>query len=200
MEAIIRINKDNIDFPVDARELYTFLGNKKRFDHWIQLRIEQYDFIEGVDYQILVLLGPKIGRGRPSTEYKISMHMAMELSMVETSSQGKRARMYFIEVEKSWRRLTNPVDGLAKRIIGDRDFYNYMESLHKLGMTYNSQRLAGQVRHNPTEFVQDAEGWMVSGDYVRYIETGISRKLQRVAIKEREAKLLARVEQLELFN
>ena len=37
---------------VNARELHEKLGNKKQFANWIQLRIEQYGFVENQDFQV----------------------------------------------------------------------------------------------------------------------------------------------------
>ena len=102
---------------VSARELHTFLEVGKDFTTWIKDRIEKYEFEEEVDY-ILTLakigerqncFSPDLGknnceqvdgRGRPSTEYHITLDMAKELSMVENNQKGKEARKYFIQCEK----------------------------------------------------------------------------------------------------
>lgn len=81
----------------DARELHKFLGVGKRFTTWMQDRVKQYGFIEGEDF--LPSLGESAG-GRPSTEYQLSLDMAKELAMVENNDQGRRARRYFIEMER----------------------------------------------------------------------------------------------------
>ncbi|WP_316677143.1 antA/AntB antirepressor family protein [uncultured Tolumonas sp.] len=102
---------------VDARELHTFLEVGRDFSTWIKDRIEQYGFIEGVDYVVLAKFGentlqgiefdsPNLGnqkqRGgdRRSKEYALSLDTAKELSMVENNEQGRIARRYFIECEK----------------------------------------------------------------------------------------------------
>ena len=101
---------------VDARELHTFLEVGRDFSTWIKDRIDQYGFIEGIDYVVAkfgenILNGtefdsPNLGnqkqRGgdRRSKEYALSLDTAKELSMVENNEQGRIARRYFIECEK----------------------------------------------------------------------------------------------------
>jgi phage anti-repressor protein len=103
-------------YVCDARKLHAFLEGGKRFTSWIQERIEKYGFEENKDYIVTVSksgkslknqsyrISPKSGRnserGRPSTEYHLSLDMAKELSMVENNEQGRAARRYFIEMEK----------------------------------------------------------------------------------------------------
>lgn len=86
----------------DARNLHKFLGSKDRFTDWIKRRIEQYGFIENVDYQTF---SESTEKGRPRTEYRISSDMAKELSMVERTERGKEARQYFIDCEERLRRV-----------------------------------------------------------------------------------------------
>jgi len=112
---------------VNARQLHAFLEVGKDFSTWIKDRIEQYSFIEGVDY---VEVFPEIGEnlqdgtppspgegmregftqnpvkpkiGRPAKDYALSLDMAKELSMVERNDKGKQARRYFIACERQAR-------------------------------------------------------------------------------------------------
>ncbi|UOO89536.1 phage antirepressor KilAC domain-containing protein [Vitreoscilla massiliensis] len=82
---------------VSARELHEFLEVKSRFNDWIGNRIEEFEFIENQDF---VTFTKNLVKGRPSTEYHISLDMAKELSMVERNEKGKQARLYFIECER----------------------------------------------------------------------------------------------------
>lgn len=101
MNELIAITENSISGQqvqtVNARELHEFLDVGKRFTTWIQDRIEQYGFVENMDF--LPILGKSSG-GRPSTEYHITIDMAKELSMVERNENGKQARQYFIECER----------------------------------------------------------------------------------------------------
>lgn len=84
---------------VNARDLHAFLGVGKKFASWIVDRIEQFGFIEGVDFIVIPDSG-KNSDGRPKKEYAVSIGMAKELCMVERNAKGKEARLYFIECER----------------------------------------------------------------------------------------------------
>lgn len=92
---------------VNARELHEKLGNKKQFANWIQLRIEQYGFVENQDFQVFNQKVKNSNGGRSRKEYALSLGMAKELCMVENNDAGRRIRKYFIEVEKK-ARTQNP--------------------------------------------------------------------------------------------
>lgn len=95
---------DNQIHAVDARELHTFLEVGRDFSTWVKDRIEQYGFVENIDYIKFDSPNPgnqkQRGGDRRSQEYTLSIDMAKELSMVENNKQGRTARRYFIECEK----------------------------------------------------------------------------------------------------
>lgn len=91
---------------VNARDLHAFLKVGTRFNDWIASRVDQYGFVEGADFATFT---ENTVKGRPAVEYAITIDMAKELSMVERTPQGKRARQYFIECE---RRAKDPVAAL----------------------------------------------------------------------------------------
>jgi anti-repressor protein len=103
MSQIITVSQttigNNTIQTVNARELHEYLGVGKQFSHWIQDRIDMYDFQENVDFCILK---PNLANivGRPSQNYYVSLDMAKELSMVDRGEKGKQARKYFLECEK----------------------------------------------------------------------------------------------------
>lgn len=94
---------------VNARELHQFLEVGKVFASWIKDRIEQYNFIENIDYGVFTETGNNLSGGRPSKEYAISIDMAKELAMVERNDKGRQARQYFIECERRLKQRTTPV-------------------------------------------------------------------------------------------
>lgn len=98
---------------VNARELHAFLQSSQQFGNWINNRIQQYVFVENIDYILVLNQQDKVFNnsiknpesqenkgGRPSKDYFISLNMAKELSMVERTEQGRKARLYFIECEQ----------------------------------------------------------------------------------------------------
>lgn len=86
---------------VSARELHDFLTVGRDFSTWVQERIAEYGFIEGVDFvRFFPDKGEKSKRGRPQKEYALTLDVAKELSMVERNDEGRRARRYFIDCER----------------------------------------------------------------------------------------------------
>jgi phage anti-repressor protein len=87
---------------VSARELHAYLGNKAQFSNWIRNRIDQYGFLESVDFVTKENSLELESRGYTpiKKEYFITVDIAKELSMVERTENGKIARKYFIECEK----------------------------------------------------------------------------------------------------
>ncbi|AKG07042.1 hypothetical protein AAX05_01270 [Moraxella bovoculi] len=87
---------------VNARELHKALNNKRRFADWIKDRINDYGFVQNVDYVLISQNCETKGRGgdRRSIDYHITLDMAKELSMVEKTEKGRQARRYFIDCEK----------------------------------------------------------------------------------------------------
>ncbi len=92
---------------VNARNLHDFLENGDRFTTWIKLRIAKYDFIENHDY---VTFSESTEKGRPRSQYAISIDMAKELAMVESNDRGREARCYFIECERRARQIDHHDD------------------------------------------------------------------------------------------
>lgn len=84
---------------VNARDLHTVLGSKQDFSNWIKIRIESCGFIENEEYSINLSNRP-FGVGKPRKDYHLSVDMAKELALVENNEQGKKARRYFIDMEK----------------------------------------------------------------------------------------------------
>ena len=122
MHSLIKINNVTMDGEeinsVDARELHEFLGVGTRFDKWIDRRIEEYEFIEGIDYWSFLTVRSDGLSGKNPTQKTLTTNMAKELSMVEKNKKGREARKYFIECEKKSKQIQNqikePVDLIGK--------------------------------------------------------------------------------------
>ncbi|MGR3791328.1 antA/AntB antirepressor family protein [Flavobacterium sp. TN-1] len=101
MNQLINITNQNGTSVVSARDLHQFLEVETKFTMWIERRIEEYGFVEDVDFVLLPNLGKQKERGGHNRkEYAITLDMAKELSMVEKTDKGREARRYFIAVEK----------------------------------------------------------------------------------------------------
>lgn len=117
------------DGTVDARKLHELLGSKRQFADWIKQRIEKYGFVEDEDY---VCISQNCETQRKNgqrgitkiIEYKLTVNMAKELSMIENNEQGREFRKYFIMAEEiannfsQWNVTRN--DAKGKKITMDR--------------------------------------------------------------------------------
>ena len=93
MNELIKIEKNSVGGDlietVNARELHTFLESRQDFSTWIKNRIEQYDFVEGVDFVSMEAAPQNYGAGNRGfkVEYYIAIDMAKELAMVERNEK-----------------------------------------------------------------------------------------------------------------
>jgi phage anti-repressor protein len=101
---IFKIEEQDGNKVVSARELHKFLEVKDVFAAWIK-RMLDYGFIEGQDF---FGFSQKTS-GRPRKEYALNLECAKEISMLQRSDKGKQARQYFIEVEKRFKEQVKPV-------------------------------------------------------------------------------------------
>ena len=105
-DGLIKVyENDRQEQLVAARELHIALNNKRQFTDWIKQRIEQYGFIENVDFTTFSQNCEKPQGGRPTIEYALTIDTAKEIAMVENNEQGRKIRRYFIEVEKKARNM-----------------------------------------------------------------------------------------------
>lgn len=107
-DGLIRVyQNDKQEQVVNARELHTALNNKRKFSDWIKQRIEQYGFVEDVDFTTFHNFVKREGSnlGSKTTEYALTLDTAKEIAMVENNEQGRKIRKYFIEVEKKARNM-----------------------------------------------------------------------------------------------
>jgi len=111
MNELIKINFNDERQTTSARSLWEFLGQPYgRFNEWFD-QFKGYGFVESVDFRSLAEITVKPQGGRPSADYEITLDMAKELSMLQRSEKGKRAREYFIEVDKQW---NSPITIMAR--------------------------------------------------------------------------------------
>lgn len=88
-----------------ARTLHATLGVRSNFSTWVKDRIDQLGLMEGEDYSLEYF--PELeknpedrGRGRPATEYTLTLDAAKHLALAERNERGRQVRQYFISVER----------------------------------------------------------------------------------------------------
>lgn len=97
------IVNENQEQTVSGRELHTFLEVETRYNDWFA-RMLKYGFVEGADY---ILRNEYVHSGKREREYNqldhiMKLDMAKELCMLARSDKGKKARQYFLQVEREW--------------------------------------------------------------------------------------------------
>ncbi|OHX66723.1 antA/AntB antirepressor family protein [Flammeovirga pacifica] len=96
---LIKIQEKEGKKLVNARDLYSFLGVKAEFTTWIK-RMLDYGFTENHDYSSFDKIVKREKGATTLKEYAITLDMAKEISMIQRSEKGRKARRYFIECEK----------------------------------------------------------------------------------------------------
>lgn len=99
MNEIVKVNYDNEQPTVSARELHNGLEVSERFQSWFNRQL-QYGFEENSDY-----VGCKEFNTLAKQElqdYQISIDMAKQICMLQRSDKGRQYRQYFLDLEKSW--------------------------------------------------------------------------------------------------
>lgn len=144
---------------VDGRELHNVLNVGRDFTTWMKERIQKYGFVEKEDFSPILGKTSEQG-GRPATEYILKLDMAKELAMVENNEQGRKARKYFIEVEK---RMHNVVP--LQQVPTDSSFVEYDQinrllQMLKLGTREKlfTEETDRALRHQIAEMVTGEKG------------------------------------------
>nr|WP_312986094.1 phage antirepressor KilAC domain-containing protein [Clostridioides sp.] len=101
MNNLVAFKNENIE--VDGRELHEFLAIETDYTKWFS-RMCEYGFIENEDYKIITeqVHSQKRQRTYEQVNHKMSLDMAKEICMIQRSEKGKKARRYFLQVEKDW--------------------------------------------------------------------------------------------------
>lgn len=190
---------------ISASLLHQRLQVSTRFNDWIQRRISEYGFEEGLDFRSNLSVRSnsfdysnlsnqkKKGRGgdRRSVDYLLTFDTAKELSMIEKNAIGRSIRRYFIEVEKryrDWIGFILPRLRMDKDLFGQRDGYIYVELLESCQLSLKSGSRSARVRKNPQEFWRNSRGELCVTE--RYGKTIITNAIaRRLNIETRERRL-----------
>ena len=93
---------DNGEVIISGRELHEFLEVKTRYNDWFT-RMKEYGFVEDIDFAAITQKRVTAqGNETTYTDHAIKLDMAKEIAMIQRNEKGKKARQYFIAVEKAW--------------------------------------------------------------------------------------------------
>lgn len=105
MNKLLKINTDNEQITLSARELHEFLEVGTQFKDWFP-RMCEYGFDFGTDFNPLKIEQVRNEGNREVKrelqDYQITIDMAKEIAMLQRNEKGKEARQYFIQLEKEW--------------------------------------------------------------------------------------------------
>ncbi|MFV5937945.1 phage antirepressor KilAC domain-containing protein [Mammaliicoccus sciuri] len=94
--------KENGEIAISGRELHQALEIKTPYKKWFE-RMSDYGFEENVDYSTVGQNCPIANGGfQFVTDHALTLDTAKEIAMIQRSEPGKRARQYFIQIEKAW--------------------------------------------------------------------------------------------------
>lgn len=88
---------------IDARVLHEQLGIGAEYTTWFKRRVNKYMFEENVDYIGFFKTVKARNTNINTREFRITMDMAKQLTMVENNELGVISRKYFIAIERAFK-------------------------------------------------------------------------------------------------
>lgn len=119
--------KEDGSVAVSGRELHEFLEIGTPYAKWFE-RMTEYGLEENTDYIVTDIFVPNSKGGKQiQINHALTIDTAKEISMIQRNEKGKRARQYFIQVEKAW----NSPEMIMKRAlqIADRKVIDLQEQI-----------------------------------------------------------------------
>lgn len=186
----ISIVKDSSNaMLIDARQLHEQLQVFSKFTIWIDRRIQEFGFEEGVDFF------PKMGKskdgkyqgGRNRIDYDLTLDMAKELAMLERNEIGQRIRRYFIAVEKEAREMYEASRLIPKRIrkreINGRRLYPFAGVAKALGYSSGGS-LYYRRKTYPNHFLRLDKVWHCTEEMANIMALARQVEVQRAKVRE----------------
>ncbi|EUP74607.1 antA/AntB antirepressor family protein, partial [Staphylococcus aureus] len=94
--------KENGEIAISGRELHQALEVKTAYKDWFP-RMLKYGFEENTDYTAIAQKRATAqGNMTHYIDHALTLDTAKEIAMIQRSEPGKRARQYFIQIEKAW--------------------------------------------------------------------------------------------------
>lgn len=93
--------KESGEIAISGRELHQALEVKTEYKKWFN-RMSDYGFEENIDFTRVTQKCLTQGGYQNMTDHALTLDTAKEIAMIQRSEPGKRARQYFIQVEKAW--------------------------------------------------------------------------------------------------
>lgn len=114
----VKVNKNN-EQVVSGRDLHEFLEINTPYVKWFN-RMLEYGFEENIDYLVTDIFVHNSKGGRQTQiDHILKMDMAKEICMIQRTEKGRKARRYFIEIEKAWndpQKVLERANNIQKRV------------------------------------------------------------------------------------
>lgn len=114
----VKVNKNN-EQVVSGRDLHEFLEINTPYVKWFN-RMLEYKFEENIDYLVTDIFVHNSKGGRQTQiDHILKMDMAKEICMIQRTEKGRKARRYFIEIEKAWndpQKVLERANNIQKRV------------------------------------------------------------------------------------
>lgn len=103
MEEIIKVNYENENPTVSARELHGALEIKERFSTWAERLLNYF----GKEEMTSVFIPTEVQNNggvqiRELQDYLVSVDTAKHICLMSRTEKGKQCRQYLIDLEKAW--------------------------------------------------------------------------------------------------
>lgn len=157
MKELIKVTENDLGKVVSARELHKFILPKSHFFEWIKNRIKQYGFVENQDFTTF----SKVKKGRPITEYLITLDMACILATLQRNDKGKEARQYLLACKNDFKDVVLDVESDK---VGNELVYNDITLLkvvshETIGLSVKLVDFYRILHANSTDIHGDIHGW-----------------------------------------
>ena len=197
MNELLKINYEADRITLSARELHCFLEVSTRYNDWFK-RMCEYGFNDGIDYQTITQKRVT-AQGNQTTylDHEITLDMAKEIAMIQRNEKGRRARQYFIEVEKKWnspeyvmnRALEISRQQVEKLMLENKELKPKAEFFDAVADSKNAIQMSevakvlnypGYGRNRLFEFLREKKVLMPNNQpYQKYVDCGYFRVVEQ---------------------
>lgn len=129
----VKVDVETKEQLVNARDLWSVLGSKRKFTDWIRQKIEKHSFVENEDFTVHKFVNGKTTQ----IDYVLTLDMAKELAMVDGSDKGREVRRYFINCEKELKEMHFKAIEIFNKSSNNRTFRDLASLLNINGLGGN---------------------------------------------------------------
>lgn len=191
---ILNLTKSGQRFPVNLDEVWPLAYPRK--DHAV--RTLTSDFVEGVDYQLLLKNGERSykatkGGGHNRVDYMLSVQ-CLEYFI------AKKVKPVFEVYRRVFHQAINKlIHGQHPVNVDGSLFIDYSTHMKKLKLSTTSGSASSRRRRNPQEFCFYNGNWKVSVTYASYMEEMCRIRNQQAKLRERRNQFLLQQKQRQLL-